>query len=55
MEEKRTVHIGVKLTQSEAEALRRAAFEERTTKSSLLRRLFVERYLKATDQGEETE
>lgn len=55
MNEKRAQHVGVKMTRSEAEALRRAAFEERTTKSSLLRRLFVERYLKRGHQRQETE
>ncbi len=55
MSEKRSAYIGVKLTRSEAEALRRAAFEQRTTKSSLLRRLFVERYLRAEDQREQAQ
>lgn len=55
MNEKRAQHVGVKMTRSEAESLRRVAFEERTTKSSLLRRLFVERYLKRGHQRQETE
>lgn len=55
MAEQRVAHVGVKMTPSEAEALRRAAFEERTTKSSLLRRLFVERYLKRGEQERQTE
>jgi len=49
MAERRVAHVGVKLTRKEAEALRRAAFEGRTTRSSLLRRLFVERYLNRTN------
>ena len=53
--EHRDAHIGVKLTASEAEALRRVAFEERTTKSSLLRRLFVERYLNRGDRKQQTD
>jgi hypothetical protein len=48
-EEKRIAYVGVKLTESEAETLRRVAFKQRTTKSSLLRRLFVERYLSSAD------
>jgi len=55
MAEQRDAHIGVKMTPSEAEALRRAAFEERTTKSSLLRRLFVERYLNRGDRKQQAE
>jgi len=51
----RTEHVGVKLTAAENEALRKAAFKERTTKSSLLRRLFIERYLKREDQREQTQ
>ena len=43
----RTEHVGVKLTPAENEALRQAAFKERTTKSSLLRSLFL-RYLGET-------
>jgi hypothetical protein len=41
----RVQHVGVKLTSQENEALREAAFRERTTKSSLLRSLFL-RYLR---------
>lgn len=55
MDEQRVAHIGVKMTPSEAEALRRVAFEERTTKSSLLRRLFIERYLSQQDRREQRE
>lgn len=55
MTEQRVAHIGVKMTPSEAEALRRVAFEERTTKSSLLRRLFVERYLNRGDRKQQTD
>lgn len=54
MIEHRVAHIAVKMTRTEAEALRRVAFEERTTKSSLLRRLFVE-HLKREHQREQTE
>ena len=50
MAERRVAHVGVKLTRKEAEALRRAAFEERTTKSSLLRRLFVDGYLRRANE-----
>jgi len=46
--------VGVKLTLAENEALREAAFKERTTKSSLLRRLFLEYYLNRGDQGKQT-
>lgn len=53
--ERRTRMIGVKMTASEAEASREAAFNERTTKSSLLRRLFIQHYLKRGDQEKETE
>ncbi len=52
--DQRTEHVGVKLTPAENEALREAAFRERTTKSSLLRRLFVERYLKRGEQARQT-
>lgn len=54
MGEKRISVVGVKMTPSEAEALREVAFRERTTKSSLLRRLFIERYLKRRDEIEQT-
>jgi len=53
--EHRTEHVGVKLTAAENEALREAAFKERTTKSSLLRRLFVEGYLNRGDRKQQTE
>jgi len=43
-EKQRIKHVGVKLTPAENEALREVAFKERTTKSSLLRSLFL-RYL----------
>lgn len=46
---KRTSVVGVKLTASEAEALREAAFKERTSKSSLLRLLFL-RYLRRQER-----
>ena len=52
MAERRVAHVGVKMTKKEAELLRRAAFEERTTRSSLLRRLFVERYLRGAHETE---
>ena len=52
---KRTSVVGVKMRPHEAEALRRAAFEERTTKSSLLRRLFLQHYLKRGEQREQTQ
>jgi len=45
--ELRLQHVGVKLTSQENEALRCAAFRKRTTKSSLLRSLFL-RYLGET-------
>lgn len=51
----RTEHVGVKLTAAENEALRQAAFKERTTKSSLLRRLFIQHCLKRRDQTEKRE
>lgn len=51
MAEQRVAHIGVKMMPSEAEALRRVAFEERTTKSSLLRRLLLE-YLQRQEKGD---
>jgi len=47
---RRIQHVGVKMTPCEAEALRVAAFEERTSKSSLMRRLFLE-YLKRQEKG----
>jgi len=53
--ERRIKHTGVKLTPAENEALRQAAFKERTTKSSLLRRLFIEHYLKRSEQKEQAE
>ena len=34
--------VSTRLTEAEDEALRRVAFDLRTTKSSLLRRLFIE-------------
>jgi len=54
---KRTTVVGVKMTPSEAEALRRAAFKERTTKSSLLRSLFLRyvREMESEDESQETE
>lgn len=52
---RRTEHVGVKLTPAENEALRQAAFKERTAKSSLLRRLFLGHYLKRSNQTEERE
>lgn len=52
----RTEHVGVKLTPAENEALREAAFKARTSKSSLLRSLFLS-YLqkkKREDESQET-
>jgi hypothetical protein len=54
-EEKRIACVGVKLTESEAETLRRVAFKQRTTESGLLRRLFVERYFRSADSKQHTE
>ena len=53
MDAKRTSVVGVKMTPPEAEALRKAAFKERTTKSSLLRSLFL-RYLRKTESEDES-
>lgn len=50
----RTEHVGVKLTPAEKEALREVAFKERTTKSSLLRSLFLS-YLKKEHEDESQE
>lgn len=52
MAEQRVAHIGVKMTPSEAEALREVAFKERTSKSSLLRSLFLRYLRKMESQGE---
>jgi len=49
-EGKRTDFVGVRVTTEENEALRQVAFKEKTTKSSLLRQLFVDRYLDAADK-----
>jgi len=53
-EKQRIKHVGVKLTPAENEALREAAFKERTTKSSLLRSLFL-RYLRKTESEDESQ
>jgi len=53
-EKHRTEHVGVKLTPAENEALREAAFKERTTKSSLLRSLFL-RYLRKLEGEDESQ
>jgi len=50
----RTEHVGVKLTPAEKEALREVAFKERTTKSSLLRSLFLS-YLHKKEHEDESQ
>jgi len=50
----RTEHVGVRLTPAENEALREAAFKERTTKSSLLRSLFLS-YLQKKEREDESQ
>jgi len=52
----RLQHVGVKLTSQENEALREAAFKQRTTKSSLLRSLFLHylRKMEGEDESRET-
>lgn len=54
MTEQRVAHLGVKMTPSEAELLREAAFKERTTKSSLLRSLFLS-YLRKKEREDESQ
>lgn len=51
---KRTSVVGVKMTPCEAEALREAAFKDRTTKSSLLRSLFLH-YLRKMEGEDESQ
>jgi len=53
-DELRLQHVGVKLTSQENEVLREVAFKERTTKSSLLRSLFL-RYLREMESEDESQ
>jgi len=52
--ERRTQHVGVLVTASENRLLREVAHREGTTKSTLLRRLFLKRYVKQEEQREQT-